>query len=236
MKWYLVVGLGALGGICPMVSKLASSYTVNPGQPLPEAGIYIGLVLFALLGAIVSLGFGAAEVRAAIVAGIAAPAIVTNVVAGAQKDGGAPAAEPPQTAWYEVIGAAHAQTTPQDPVVFVPVTEQILNITPSIVGGGLPKGGVIPFEWVADGAVMPANPALPNVIDLRTQTGIVVPEGATAIRINGSELTLLDLEEAGNIVSVTVQTQATVVGDLKWALGGQRSYQVESVTLSVAPK
>ena len=103
---------GAFGGCCPTIAKLASFYTTNPAGGLPQLGTYIGLALFGILGAIIAVGFGAKELKAAIVAGIAAPGLVTNIVAGSTAAANNPGGAQQQAMLESIlISPAYAQET-----------------------------------------------------------------------------------------------------------------------------
>jgi hypothetical protein len=83
---------GALGGTCPTVANLGAFYLANPLAAMPSPGLMVGMGLFAVLGAIVAIGFGTESPRAAIIAGIAAPAIVSSALDGATTANGPNAA------------------------------------------------------------------------------------------------------------------------------------------------
>jgi hypothetical protein len=106
---YILIG-GALGGVLPTLAKLASTYVTVPETPLPAIGMLLGLIIFAVIGAAIAFGTGQAEVRQALIAGIAAPGIITNLVAGATADQKhtASAGQPHLTTLWSV-GVAHAQ-------------------------------------------------------------------------------------------------------------------------------
>lgn len=74
--------IAGFGGTLPTLSKLASTYVAAPLTPMPELGMYLGLLLFFIIGVILCLGFGISENREALLVGIAAPAIITNVISG----------------------------------------------------------------------------------------------------------------------------------------------------------
>ena len=74
---------GTLGGVLPSLAALAPTYVAAPTTPLPTIGLLFGLALWAIVGGVMALTNTAAEARHAIFAGIAAPAILANVIAGA---------------------------------------------------------------------------------------------------------------------------------------------------------
>jgi hypothetical protein len=78
-KPVLVAGLG---GLLPTLSRLASTYATDFKTPLPEAGAYIALGLFFVIGAIMAACLRETDIRQAFVLGISAPAIITNTLTG----------------------------------------------------------------------------------------------------------------------------------------------------------
>ena len=76
--------IAAIGGFLPTAAKLASTYTTAPDTPLPGWGMAIGLGLFAVIGAVLAYALSESNVRQALVLGVAAPGIITNLVSGAQ--------------------------------------------------------------------------------------------------------------------------------------------------------
>jgi hypothetical protein len=73
---------GAFGGIMPTLANLATTYVAIPATPMPAVGLLFGLALFAVIGGGVALTNTSREIRQAIFAGIAAPAIMTSIIAG----------------------------------------------------------------------------------------------------------------------------------------------------------
>jgi hypothetical protein len=86
-----IIGGGAIGGMLPTIARLAATYVAQPLTPLPEIGLYFGLALYAGIGSAVAFVMAPfdrrqivlVELRQALIAGIAAPAILGNIIAGA---------------------------------------------------------------------------------------------------------------------------------------------------------
>ena len=225
LKRMEAVAFGALGGMCPTIAKLAGSYSSNPLQDVPALGVFIGLALFAFLGGVIALGFGSNEVKAAIVAGIAAPAIVTNVISGAQeKDPGA------ELALLNFVPAAYAE----GPVLGTPITrfagqpQGFVTVRPTVVGGSPLQVGTLNYAWMRNGVVIADSAG-----ELRASyaQSLAVPFGATELTVAGQTISVQDVLSEGGVVDVTVFAKATFGGDLRWALGGQRQLQVGGVAL-----
>jgi len=76
--------IGGLGGMLPTLSKLATIYVTAQETPLPLPGMYVGLALFFAIGIILCIGFSISDAKQALLVGIAAPGIITNVISGVQ--------------------------------------------------------------------------------------------------------------------------------------------------------
>ncbi|MEY1556519.1 hypothetical protein AB3Y40_12880 [Yoonia sp. R2331] len=228
MKTSTILMFGAFGGCCPTLARLASFYSTNPGGGMPQAGVFIGIALFAILGAFIAVGFGARELKAAIVAGIAAPGLVTNIVngAGAGATARAPAAV---IAPSFFISAAHADDAP------------VVEVLPSFRGGDLltlsatwegpnPKGAQVDYRFVdANGTFLGGGGAL---VPGEGAVVVPVPVGATALAV-GPEQTALPAQI--DTAAITITTGTSLGGDLLWALGADRAYHIESVTVTYGP-
>jgi hypothetical protein len=89
MNWKMMLGMfcaGACGGMLPTLANQASIYVNHPDTPLPTVGLFLGIGLWAIVGGVVAFLNDKPEIRQAIFAGIAAPAILTNVVSGATEN------------------------------------------------------------------------------------------------------------------------------------------------------
>ena len=222
---------GALGGMCPTIANLASSFSAQPEQPLPKIGALIALGLFAFLGSIIAMGFGAREVKAAIVAGIAAPGIVTNIVSGAQSAANTTTFAPVVTGYLIGVSPAFAQSEDigtgrlVDPALYG--GNRAIQIVPAFEGG-TPDAVNLPV--IADVAIdgTTTQVQVGTIFSPAPQT-IILPEGVTGLTV-GDEMVLLT--PADQSVSVQIDTAPTLTGDLLWALGGKRTYQIEQIQLT----
>lgn len=79
--------LAGLGGTMPTVCRLAATYVTNPETPLPQWGLCFGLGLFFIIGVVLAYAFTENDLRKAFILGIAAPGIITNIMAGASQPG-----------------------------------------------------------------------------------------------------------------------------------------------------
>ena len=81
-KWLLPCIFAAFGGMLPTFSHLAATYTTQPDTPLPTLGVVFGLGLFSIISVVLCVAFNQTELRQALVMGIAAPGIITNILSG----------------------------------------------------------------------------------------------------------------------------------------------------------
>jgi hypothetical protein len=72
---------GALsGGMLPTLGKVAGTFGANFDAPMPNlVGVSIALGLYAILGSIMARVIGNSDLKQAVVAGIAAPAMVVSI-------------------------------------------------------------------------------------------------------------------------------------------------------------
>ncbi len=217
-KWEAVC-YGALGGSCPTLAKLAASFSANPAQDMPALGVYIGIALFAVLGAIVALGFGTTEVKAAIVAGIAAPAIVTNVISGVSDK----SPENQQAALYELVAPAYAQS---GTLILAQASGAVVTVVPNVSGGDATQVEPLYYWWTNSTGRIDNGDGVLNPI---SEQALAVPRGATALVVNGEAIDISGIAQTGGTVDLMVTATPTFGGDLKWALGGNRQLAIQSL-------
>lgn len=196
-------------------------------------GVYIGLILFGILGAIIAFGFGSKEVKAAIVAGIAAPAIVTNVISGVQDSRLDANVVAEETAIVTFLATeAHAQTTSHGTTAEAEPSRSI-TITPVITSGSANVRAPLEYYYIPEGGRVNngADGAQPvdGTITINGAQTITIPNDAASLVIGGQVIPVEDLDTSGNAVKLQIQTRPTVGGDLIWALGGSRKYAVTGV-------
>ena len=223
---------GAVGGCCPTIAKLAAYYSANPKSELPALGTYIGLILFALLGGIIARAFATGEMKAALAAGIAAPALVTNILAGAASSATSPnpvgVDQITENTWF--VSAAHAQLVSEvspELAQFSGESQGLVTIEPNITGGGAPRDSTIYFSWgTQDGESLGE---IPGWLSATQSQSIAIPPGATTLSIGGETISTEELLRDGGVLSLKVETAPTIGGDFLWALGAQRSYAIQDI-------
>jgi hypothetical protein len=237
MSWPTVaicIACGAVGGMSPTVAKLAATYAAAPETPPPGFGLLIGLLLFAFLGGIVGLAFGQLQFRQAFIAGIAAPGIITNVLAGTSLQQTAPPVRTPVAVVSEPTdppapapltrGIATAQAQPAT------AAAQSITIVPRVTGG-LPQKIEIPVTAVvAQPGGGDREVRIATITSLSTPTVVSVPPNTRELSIQGKRLDMTAVG-AKRTIALTVVTRAGVASDLQWALGGQRSYSIQELSV-----
>lgn len=225
-----IFAFGAFGGCCPTIAKLASFYTTNPAGGMPQLGTYIGLGLFAVLGAIIAVSFGAKELKAALVAGIAAPGLVTNIVAGSTA-GATGATQGQQQALMHgmFVSVAYAQVA-EDDFTVEPLPGyrglRVLTLNP-VFDGPVPTDGQVEFRFIDESGVALRG----GGVILPDEQGLVVPvpDGAVAIAIGA---TTTPLPAGDDTLDITIRTAPSLGGDLLWALGAARSFTVQDIAVT----
>jgi hypothetical protein len=220
---------GALGGMCPTIAKLAGFYSTRADPPLPEVGVWIGLGLFAFLGSIIAIGFGANEIKAAIIAGIAAPGIVTNIASGVTAE--ARQAEMVSSTYLFGLSPAYAQSedTGAGRVLDLQLYGQnrVIELVPS-VEGGMPAHLNLPIEAIVTEGGVQSQVSVGTLSDPSIRN-LVLPEGTTALQIGPTQI---PLPADDSSLKVTIETAPTWGGDLLWALGGSRTYEVQQIQIA----
>jgi len=221
---------GALGGILPTLAKLASTYVTVPTTPLPEYGLLFGVLLFAVIGAVIAFATGQSEIRQAMIAGIAAPGIITNLVAGATAPTAAPSSPPAVHSMLNILGTAMAQPVPASPGTPPAGGIHTIVIDPKVTGG-LPLNAQIPLSAEIPGVNNTTQTVRIGTINsLSGTTTYSIPATAKNLKIGGKSVPL-----SGNqtTIQLDVTTKSSAGSDFLWALGGHRSYQVQSIAPTV---
>ena len=206
---------GAFGGILPTLAGLASFYVKSPNPDLPTLGLLLGLVIYAVVGGGVAVGFVTSqEVKQAITTGIAAPALIASIVAGHPDK----AEKQAQEGW--LINTAYAEE------VSAPAAGSEKNIVlfDPIVIGQLPNGNVEVYA-VTDGN---APTPVASITNFSGTTAIELPQGVSAIKVGDNEI---PLNKEITRIDLSVQSMPTIKNDLWWALGAKREYGIQSVDI-----
>lgn len=212
---------GALGGVIPTAASLAATYVNVPGTEMPTIGLLIGIGLYAFVGGGVALGsVTMAEVRQAVFAGIAAPGIIANALAGVS-------ASKTQSAEIDtfpsvIVGTAHAQEPTPQPTLGV--KNDVIIVTPTVTGQ-YPTGRIEVTAKMPNGEIK----VIGEVTNFNGLTAFEIPDGVSQVFIAGAPV---DVNEEVNRVELGVKSAPTLVSDFWWALGAKREYGIESINIA----
>jgi hypothetical protein len=228
---------GMLGGALPTCATLASTYVASPETPLPTFGLFFGWALWAIIGGAVALMNTSPETRHAIFAGIAAPAILLNIISGATEAGsrkGLHKSEQTALTWgvfaEALVPAARAQDATKKPQFDSGFSSGFSSVQFSpIVDGGVPTNAAIPVTAQLETAGKVESLRLGEINDLNAVATFMVPSGWT-VYVSGKPVAL-----TGPVtkVNLAVKTKTSGVADFLWALGVPRHYTIENVALPV---
>jgi hypothetical protein len=243
--------LAGFGGLLPTTAQLAASYAAQPEQPLPHWHILFAIALFFAIGAVLSIAFNKeADLGKAIVIGISAPAIITNILVGASSG----ASRPPQpvppivgeishvrTNWLPTfMSSAMAQQSPQsEPLADTNATPEYKSIvlTTAYSGQVQPENGILNIIAIEkDGATKSIG-----AFGLSQFVVLPVPSGSEKLLIQAGNFSRqLELWPGGRgppsfAVNVRLVGKPSGVGDFLWALGGGRKTIAVSADITTLP-
>lgn len=78
--------VAGVGGMMPTLSRFGASLIGDPNQAMPANGFYVGVGIYFLIGSVLAYAFAERNLKQAFLVGIAAPAIIANIVAGVEGD------------------------------------------------------------------------------------------------------------------------------------------------------
>lgn len=252
--------LAGFGGTMPTLSKFGASLIADPSSPMPAIGFFVGLGIFFLIGSLMAYAFAERNLKQALLAGIAAPAIIASAISGATGASGAPSQ-----------AQAGAQGVPSAPGrgasslldILVPPAhaqgKKADNNLGELPNPVLPRDGslldVDKYKYSLASFPTGSSDWRPSAINLRVtvkdQDGKLVlyklPSAFTTMNFSSdkpiSEVRLeadgfnstfipIGMNKGGNIlVTPHIETRK----DLIWALGGKGSPVVRQVNAQVVP-
>jgi hypothetical protein len=228
---------GAIGGTLPTLGKIAGGVggSFEPPAISSVAGVLVALAIYAFIGAIIARAMGESEMKKALVAGIAAPAILTNLFNGATQGN-------IRLNDLNIIGSAFAQTattnsqgmmsgtTSSDAVTTSDQgTFRTVNIDPTLSSGpnlGDTKIGLRIYVVGKDGKNQVWYSG--HVGDLRGRTSVAVPTTVDAKIVfgGGPELTV-PASYQDVTIGYDLKLKPSFSSSLFWALGSQKESSVE---------
>lgn len=239
-----IIFFGAFGGMAPTLMKLASTYVAHPG-PLPAITLLLGLSLYAIIGAGIAIALGEQNMRGALFAGIAAPALITNAITGAQDNGPQGQQSRPLVSWItpayaEALGNYHVAYNFMSEVVKLnrlPTSILKANKSVTILGPSVPihpakidicfldqENAKAALSAADDDKIVKCS----KQVQLTTNTGasetLEAPPETAAVSVAGRPIVL---DKVMNPVGVSVENRPTFLNDFLWALGGKRTFSAE---------
>lgn len=245
--------VGGLGGTMPTLTRLGAALVTESDPSLPHPAFLIGLAIYFIIGAVLVYAFSETSLKRAFLAGIAAPALIANVVAGVQEASDTrpesvanPSVETRQGAvaglWF--IRTAHAQTLPptkapasHEPEQAAPARESadaadtaqeyVYRIETRTHGQGDVVMEIISTQ--EDGETRSLTMGGYSVLELKTKQPL------TSIQVLGpgksQSITLSEEQKQGATVDIDAAV-ARKRGFL-WALGGRDTPTVQQLTIGV---
>ncbi|MCJ8141624.1 hypothetical protein MKI84_01705 [Ancylobacter sp. A5.8] len=219
-----ILFFGAFGGVSPSVMKLASTLVTNPIAELPLLGFFVGLGLYAVLGGGLALALGEQNLRGALFAGIAAPALISNAITGAQDARMQPQLVPAQPVSL-LFSTAHAQEATPEIRLPSPTPGDRPNVLAIIKADPAAANIAVPVCFLTTvGAT--------DCVDQQTvstgngATVVSVPTDALGVRVAGDTLPLTGQTTT---IAISAERIATSQKDFWWALGGRRATALTDV-------
>lgn len=207
---------GAIGGVGPNIVRLIANFTSSSPQPITNQPVQycLGLVGFAVLGALVVWAFQETNLRQALILGIGLPSLFQ--VGGLQQ---APPAHPPAIApgtqaSISLFSSAYAQAPPASPT---PTADRTLSLT---------ADKNIPYTVAFYGT----NNRLISSSPVTNGTSVAVPPDAAkfAIQVGGSTSNSYDLPRTpAAVIKADVKINEKPASGFIQALGLARTPQYD---------
>lgn len=251
-----LLAMAGLGGILPTLSRIAAFYVANPTAPLPAGGFYVGVFCFFLIGSVIGFALAESNARRAVLVGIAAPAIITNVAQGVSEGGDSKRQDTPPRISQHLSPIAPQYALHRDSVERLfqlvgqrsssgyVIAQQLTNdefpeeITieaqmPTRTRGSLNTDIIFIYAAPSDGEWQEtpvADVGIGNSIQYQPSPGI-----RKLGFVAGEATAAIDLTPGfTGRICLALDTQSR--GDFLWALGFRRSTTITSITPKLADK
>lgn len=213
--------VAGFGGMAPTIAKIASALVADPTMPLPGTGMLVALALWFTVGAILALGLKERHVRNALLLGIAAPGIVTNITAGLddKKVAGS------RLSSISLISSATAQSN--NP----PAVDERKLVKFSTELGASHYNPASPISVYVEKKNQPGKLTPIGSVYAGRETFLPVPADAKSIVFQAGDRTAkVDVPAKPEYsVQLNVATKTTFKSDFLWALGFNREGQVSGL-------
>ncbi|MEO3434408.1 hypothetical protein [Inquilinus sp. CAU 1745] len=239
MVWLINIIVGGFGGCLPTLSRTAATFAAAPETPIPGVGYLFGLLLFFLVGMGISFALNhKRDARQALLLGIAAPGIITNIVMGVN-DTGSLSAE----AFSTLAGQAYAQPAEQGRVMLYQPPDAVwMTIDSRLDNHGYTGWTGLHDQRISVFAMVDGEEYLVGYAQTEGPTEILIPDAATALvfRTDGDVTTEVPLSPHGparSLMPPRLVLQSTVSpagGDFAWALGAKRQGRISAMSAGFA--
>jgi hypothetical protein len=228
-------GWGAVGGLMPTLGKIAGAIGANFEVPVFSFwGVVAAMVIYALIGCVMARAMGEVEMKQALIAGIAAPAILTNVFNGATEG------KIKLTDLF-FLGHAMAQTPSSAPNTGNKVASdaawqpyRTVTFDPNVPGAsGAMKKPITVRILVPDKEGNAQEWYSGQLNSSTTNTTIAVPKSQAHIIFDGRVNLVVPASPDNVTVDVDITSKSSFADGFWWALGGQPANRVE-VKASIA--
>lgn len=244
MVWLINMVIGGFGGCLPTLSRTAATFAAAPDTPIPGVGYLFGLLLFFLVGMGISFALNRKrDVRQALLLGIAAPGIITNIVMGVN-DTGSLSAE----ALSGPGGQAYAQPAAQEgagqerTMLYQPPDAVWVTIDSRLNNHGYTGWTGVHDQRISVFAVVDGEEHLVGYAQTEGPSEVLVPDTATALvfRTDGNvtaEAALSPHGPARSLAQPLLVLRSTISpagGDFAWALGAKRQGRISAMSAGFA--
>ncbi len=216
-----------VGGMMPTISKLASSYVTDPSNPLPEIGLFVGLLLFFLIGAILAWVFSETNVKQAFILGVCAPGIITNIVAGVN-EANTSAAGLQSGVTFGITSSALAQDRGENRLILRDTNRETrrlrtveIAVDPENAGSWALRHILVTVSYIQENGKVAYATSFPAYAEPPT---IQIPPDAVALQVNAGNQKTVQAFPDDPFVAAKFLIRLTVKGtnDFLWALGVKR--------------
>lgn len=234
----------------PTLSRLGASYASQPEQPLPHPHILIPLVIFFILGFFLNFAFNMEkDISKALVIGIAAPGLITNIIAGVSSPAkisflddspnilvSYAAAAPPSAKWVFAVMDGKKSTNPWGMVELADIQTRYILLT-------WDSDTLAEYYYGNEPVLVSAKRGDDTVTTIQARLGrpleLIVPSNADSLWVQTQNTTTsIKIPRTGREASplsilARVNVGSSGRGDLSWAFGGERGLRVRGISLTI---
>lgn len=237
---YKCILIAGMGGMMPTLCKLATVFASNTETLAPKPGVYVALLLFFIIGSILALAFSECDTKRAFTIGIAAPGLITNIMAGVKDPSIIKGAD-----LFSVNKAYSEQIQPNTPNAQPNDTNE-LNMQTSLdlyvytllgdTNSAIDVSGITFMIMAVSsnqeklvGIFSAGKSSSKNSSNNVNKNIVNIPKGSSAIKIYANDkVVFVPLpKEKFRAANLIVKFNVSPANDLLWALGTQRHYLID---------